>query len=231
MKKRAVKKLLCLAVALCTLFALTLQASAMQIFVKTLTGKHITLEVEPTDRIEDVRAKIQEKTGVLSDRQQLIFAGKELENGNTLQDYSIQKDSTLHLILKMNYDTTMTVEFAFAPAYTVTIPETVNLGDTAEIKAEDVVVDFGSQVEVALAGTSGENNAFQLKSAEGATLDYTVKNGDTEVHVGDTVLTVNPATASAGSTTLSFEKPESVRFSGDYAGTLTFSVTVREVNP
>ena len=120
------------------------------------------------------------------------------------------------------------VKYSVNPTYTVTIPETVNLGDTAEIKAEDVVVDFGSQVEVALAGTSGENNAFQLKSAEGATLNYTVKNGDTEVHVGDTVLTVNPATATAGSTTLSFEKPESVRFSGDYAGTITFTISIEK---
>ena len=73
-------------------------ALAMQIFVKTLTGKHITLEVEPTDRIEDVKVKIQDKEGLAPNQFTLIFAGMELQDGNTLQDYSIQKDSTLHLI-------------------------------------------------------------------------------------------------------------------------------------
>ena len=127
-------------------------------------------------------------------------------------------------IVKTDSKTT-TVTYNVNPAYTVIIPAAVTLGETTTIKAENVVVAKGKQVEVSIADANG----FKATTPEGAELTYTVKNGETAVTEGDTVLAVNPKDGKTGETTLSFVAPETIQYAGTYTGTVTFSVAVKDV--
>lgn len=138
------------------------------------------------------------------------------------EDTTINQDST-------DKSGSTAVSYTVDEMYTVTIPEKVTLGNSVTVKAEDVRVTNGYAVNVALTGTDGSNNAFELESDEGAVITYTVQNGNNAVNLNDTVLTVNPASSASGEATLSFVAPTSVTYAGEYTGTVTFTVSVDAV--
>ena len=221
MKKQQRKTILTLVVVFCMLMINVLPVSAMQIFVKTLAGKHIILEVEPTDRIEDVKAKIYDKEGVLPCYQQLVFAGKILEEGNTLQDYGVQKDSTLHLaLINVNNETT-TVEFVSEPSYMVTIPEQLTINETAQIKAENVILPLGDQLQISLA----KDNTWKMTSDEGAQLNYSLFQNGQDVRKSDVLLSVD---TNSGSTSFEPKILDEVFYAGAYKGTVIFDISVKK---
>ncbi len=131
---------------------------------------------------------------------------------------------------KENWDEvekTMKVTHSVTPTYTVTIPATVKLGETATISAENVVVDEGQQVNVKITATSEDDNSFKVTNGKTSKLDYTVTDGGSMTYkLNDTVLSVNPATADNGYSTLTFTAPESFTYAGTYTGNITFTISV-----